>query len=93
MLIYQSKANLDEKILFGKIIHHLDHLDPETRKLVVNGKFANEHIPCWSNDLLAVRIEILFKKLTMYTSMPHKSWTSMERGILDSHTDPLQAFL
>ena len=22
MLIYQSKANLDEKILFGKIIHH-----------------------------------------------------------------------
>ena len=24
MLIYQSKANLDQKILFGKINHHLD---------------------------------------------------------------------
>ena len=24
MLIYQSKANLDENILFGKITHHLD---------------------------------------------------------------------
>ena len=24
MLIYQSKANLDEKILFGEITHHLD---------------------------------------------------------------------
>ena len=23
MLIYQSKANLDEKILFGKLTHHL----------------------------------------------------------------------
>ena len=24
MFIYQSKANLDEKILFGKVIHQLD---------------------------------------------------------------------
>ena len=39
MLIYQSKANLDEKILFGKITHHLD---PEIRKMLVNGKFGNE---------------------------------------------------
>ena len=43
MLIYQSKANLDEKILFGKIT---DHLDSEIRKILVNGKFGN--IPFWS---------------------------------------------
>ena len=24
LLIYQSKANLDENVLFDKIIHHLD---------------------------------------------------------------------
>ena len=29
MLIYQSKANLDEKILFGGITHHSD---PEIKK-------------------------------------------------------------
>ena len=38
MSIYQLKANLDEKILFGKITHHLD---PEIRKMLVNGKFRN----------------------------------------------------
>ena len=39
MLIYQSKANLDEKILFVKISYHLD---PEIRKMLVNGKFGDE---------------------------------------------------
>ena len=41
MLIYQSKANLNVKILFGKITHYLD---PEIRKVLVlvNGKFGNE---------------------------------------------------
>ena len=38
MLIYQSKAIFDEKILFGKITYHLD---PEIRKMLVNGKFGN----------------------------------------------------
>ena len=38
-MFYQSKANLDEKILFGKITHHLG---PEIRKMLVNGKFGNE---------------------------------------------------
>ena len=40
MLIYQSKANLDEKILFGKITRHLD---PEIRKMLVRGMFGNEN--------------------------------------------------
>ena len=39
MLIYQSKANLDEKILFGRITHHLD---PEIREMLVNGNFGSE---------------------------------------------------
>ena len=39
MLIHQSKANLDEKILFRNISHHLD---PEIRKMIVKGKFGNE---------------------------------------------------
>ena len=32
------KAILDENILFGKVTHHLD---PEIRKILVNGKFSN----------------------------------------------------
>ena len=39
MLIYQSKANLAEKILLGKITHHLD---PEIRRMPVNGMLGNE---------------------------------------------------
>ena len=39
MLIYQSKANLDEKILFGNFTHQLD---PDVRKMLVSGKFGNE---------------------------------------------------
>ena len=34
-----SKANLDEKILFGKTIHHFD---PEIRKMLVRGMFWNK---------------------------------------------------
>ena len=39
MLIYQSKANLDEKILFGKITHHLD---PEIRTMSVRSLYGNQ---------------------------------------------------
>ena len=35
-LICQSKASLDDKILFGKISHHLDR---EIRKMHVKGMF------------------------------------------------------
>ena len=40
MLFFQSKANLDEKILFGKITRHSD---PEIRKMLVRGMY-------WNND-------------------------------------------
>ena len=39
MLSYQSKANLDEETLFGKITHHLD---PEIRKMLVKSMFRND---------------------------------------------------
>ena len=38
MLIYQSQANLDEKIVFGKITRYLD---PEIGKMLERGMFGN----------------------------------------------------
>ena len=61
MLIYQSQANLDEKILFGMIIHHLD---PEIRKMLVNSKLRIPH-SILIHDLLAIEIKVLFLTLTM----------------------------
>ena len=43
-------------------------------------------------NLLAIEIKILFLKLTMSTSMPLESWTRMELGIFDSHTNPYRHF-
>ena len=40
ILIYQSKANLDKKIFFGKVTHHLD---PEIRNMLVRGMFGNRN--------------------------------------------------
>ena len=40
MLIYQSKANLDEKILFFKIAHQLDS---EIKKTLVSCMFGNKN--------------------------------------------------
>ena len=39
MFIYQSKVNLDEKILFGRIPHLTDS---EIRKMMVKGIFGNK---------------------------------------------------
>ena len=38
-VIYQAKANLDEKILLGRSTHQLD---PETKKMLVMCKFGNK---------------------------------------------------
>ena len=45
MLICQSKANLDEKILFGKMPHLID---PEIRKMLVQGIFGNKYSTFYS---------------------------------------------
>ena len=39
MLICQSKANLDETIFFGKVIHNLD---PEIGGMLVRGMFGSK---------------------------------------------------
>ena len=64
MLIYQSKGNLDEKNLFGKITHHLD---PEIRKMQVNGIYGNKNsiFHFLVHDLLSIEIRILHLKLAM----------------------------
>ena len=47
LLIYQSKANLDKKIMLDKITHHLDL---EIRQMPVRGLYGNRifHVPFWS---------------------------------------------
>ena len=40
MFIYQSKVNLDEKILFGSIPHLTD---PKIRKMLLKGMFGNKN--------------------------------------------------
>ena len=57
MLIYQSKANLDEKILFGKITHYLD---PEIRKML-EGACLGSRI-----DRLAILQKRLDRALFLY---------------------------
>ena len=57
LLIYQSKANLDEKILFDKITHHLD---PEIRKMPVRRSYWNRifHVPFWSMIHVALKFTV-----------------------------------
>ena len=53
MLIYQSKANLDENILFGEIIH-LE--DPKNRKVSVRSLYGSRefHVPFESRIYLVL---------------------------------------
>ena len=60
MLIFRLKANLDERILFGKIIHHLGL---ESWQRVHLGTRIPHSILV--HDLLAIEIRILFLKLAM----------------------------
>ena len=54
-LIYQSKANLDEKILFGKVTHRVDL---EIRKMPVRNLYGNRifHVPFWSMIYVALKL-------------------------------------
>ena len=57
LLIYQSQANLDEKLLFDKITHHLDI---EIRKMPVRGLYGNQifHVPFWSMIYVALKFTL-----------------------------------
>ena len=57
MLIYQSKANLDGKVLFGKITL-LE--DPKIRDMPVRGLYGNRefHIQFWSRIYVAIKLTL-----------------------------------
>ena len=52
--IYQSKAELDEKVLFGKITHLQD---PTIRKMPIKSLYRNRkfHVPFWSVIYMALK--------------------------------------
>ena len=83
ILTYQSKADIDEKIWLVKSNRHLDLA---IREVLVKACFAMR-IPhsILFHNLLVIEIKNLLK-LKMHSSTPHKSWTRMECGILDSDT-------
>ena len=62
MLVYQSKADFDEKILFGRIIHILR---PKIEKCLSRACIGTRG-PCsiLVNILFAIEIKILFLKQT-----------------------------
>ena len=57
MLIYQSKAKLDEKILFGRITRQLD---PEIRKMPVKGMFGNKDSSFHSGPCFYLLLKLKF---------------------------------
>ena len=63
MLTYQSKANLNEKIVFGKITHHLYSEIRKCWKEHVLGSRMPHSILVY--DLLTIDIKIQFLKLTI----------------------------
>ena len=62
MLIFQPKANLDEKILVVKITYHLDL---EIRKMPVRGFYRNQkfHIPFWSMIYVVLKFTLSVSEL------------------------------
>ena len=62
MFIYQSRVNLDDKILFDKNKHLLD---PTTIKMFVRGLYGNRefHIPFWSMIYEALKFTLQFEML------------------------------
>ena len=63
MLMYQSKGNLDEKILFGKIPHLIDQ---KIKKIPVKRMFGNKDSTfILVDDLPSIEIRIPFLKLVM----------------------------
>ena len=56
MLIYQSQTDLDEKILFGNVTHHLD---PEIRKMEVRACLGTRiQYSILVHNLLPIEIKI-----------------------------------
>ena len=62
MLIYQSMANLDGKILFGTITHLKD---PTSREMTVRGLHGNRkfHVLFWSMIYVALKFTLSVSKI------------------------------
>ena len=67
MLIFTSKANLDEKTLFGKITHHLDQ--EIRKKAYLESRIPNSIL---IHDVLAFEIKALSLKLTRALNLNFK---------------------
>ena len=52
ILIYQSKVNLDEKLLVGKMPHLID---PEVRKMLGRVIFGSKNTTFHSNEALLIK--------------------------------------
>ena len=65
MLIFQSKANLDEKFLFGKIAHHLN---PEIRQMPMKEFYGNRkfHVPYWSMIYVVLKLTLPVSEVEFY---------------------------
>ena len=81
MLIYQSKANLDHKILFVKITHHLDL---EIRKMPVRGFLWESNFPrsILVHDLCGIEVDIVNFRKRILISIASNLYNRMELGIL-----------
>ena len=73
MLIYQSKANLDAKILFGKITHHLD---PEIIKMPVRGFCTDENAMFNFGQRFSFHLNL--NSIQLSISIASKKWTIMK---------------
>ena len=78
MLIYQSKVNLDEKILFDKFTHHVD---PEVGKMLVRGMLGQKNSTFHSGQLLlAIKIKFLSLKWTMVLNLNFNTTKIMDQN-------------
>ena len=84
-----SMANLDKKILFGKITHLKE---PTIRKNPIRGLYGNPkfHIPFWSLIYVALKFTSSIYSNRILISITSKLWTRMECAILFSQNAPYQ---
>ena len=63
MLMYQPKANLDEKRLFGKITNHVD---PTIRKMSVWGLYWNQNFGVLFWSMIYVALKFKFSTIVSF---------------------------
>ena len=81
MLIYQSKAYLDEKIVCGKITHFDD---PTNEKVPLRGLYGNREFrrSILVHDLCGFEVYMETFRNRILNSMASKLWTRMECEVI-----------